>query len=264
METSWDAGHGRMPSESAPLTFLTGDWPLLYLDNHLLVVYKPAGLLIQGDRSGDPSLLDLAKDWLKERYQKPGRVYLGLVHRLDRPVAGLVLFARTSKAAGRLSDQFRRRTIGKDYLAVIHGRLPREAGRLVHQLERRNSGSSRILARPTSSSQEARLHYRVLEQSGPRSLLRVRLETGRKHQIRAQLAAMNCPILGDLRYGAPAPLPGKQIALLAWKLTVQHPTRPQALTLTCPLPRDWPWPGPDSADARPPWNWDTLRGRLQR
>lgn len=255
METPLAADHGETRSAPAPLNFLAQDWPVLYLDNHLLGLYKPAGLLIQGDRSGDPCLLDLAKEWIKDRYRKPGRVYLGLVHRLDRPVAGAVLFARTSKAAGRLSDQFRRRSVHKDYLAVIHGHLPRGNDRLVHHIEKQQHRSSRIVPGKTSRSQEASLTYQVIEQTEQNSLVQVRLETGRKHQIRLQLAAMNCPILGDLRYGAPSPLPHKQIALLAWKLTVTHPTRNQTICLTSPLPGNWPWSCDSARDPAPLWNW---------
>ena len=202
-------------SDGEESVFLHPSWPLLYEDNHLLALYKPAGLLVQGDRTGEPSLLNLAKLWLKERYRKPGLVYLGLVHRLDRPVAGVCLFCRTSKAAARLSDQFRRGTVRKEYLAVVLGKPKPEEGRLVHHLERLPERSSRVVPALSPRSQEARLSYKVLDSTGGTSLVAIELETGRHHQIRLQMAHVGHPLLGDLRYGALAPLPQKQIALLA-------------------------------------------------
>ncbi|MBC2743786.1 MAG: RNA pseudouridine synthase [Desulfosarcina sp.] len=212
------------PCKTKPLCFFDPRWPVLYEDNHLLAVYKPSGLLVQGDRTGDGCLLDLGKQWLKERYHKPGKVFLAMVHRLDRPVAGVVLFARTSKAAGRLSKQFRERTVQKHYLAVVSGTVSSESGRLIHHIERHDR-LSRVVPAPTDSSQEARLRYTVLGTDRDKSLLRISLETGRRHQIRIQLANLGYPILGDLRYGADAPLHGRQIALLAHELKVDHPTK---------------------------------------
>jgi 23S rRNA pseudouridine1911/1915/1917 synthase len=235
--------------------FFDSRWPVFFEDNHLLAVYKPSGLLVQGDRSGDICLLDLGKQWLKALYNKPGKVFLGMVHRLDRPVAGVVLFARTSKAAARLSRQFRERSVEKTYLAVVDGTLPKESGRLVNHIERTDR-QSRVVSTSTGSSQEASLHYRVLGRDGKKSLLQIRLETGRRHQIRIQLAHMGCPILGDLRYGAAAALPGRQIALLAHHLVVDHPTRGEPVVLTCPLPQGWPWPDDRSMEEnKPPWDW---------
>jgi 23S rRNA pseudouridine1911/1915/1917 synthase len=200
-------------------------------------------------------LPDLGKRWLKARYHKPGKVFLAMVHRLDRPVAGVVLFARTSKAASRLSRQFRERKVQKQYLAVVSGIVAGESGRLIHHIERRDR-VSRVVPVSTASSQEARLHYTVLGQDDEKSLLRVSLETGRRHQIRIQLAHMGHPILGDLRYGAHRPLPGRQIALLAHRLSVDHPTRGERLALTSPIPQLWPWPDAEISDSqRPPWDW---------
>ncbi len=238
--------------------FLLDDWPVFHLDNHLLALYKPAGLLVQGDETEDVCLLDLAKNWLKAKYEKPGRVFLGVVHRLDRPVAGVLLFARTSKAAARLSEQFRTGTVRKCYLAVVEGRVRGGGGMLVHRLERRDNRSSRILGESAGTGQEARLSYRVLDTSPSRSLLEVSLETGRRHQIRAQLAHIGHPIVGDLRYGAPAPLPSAQIALLARELTVRHPTLKTDLTLHSPLPRGWPWPSHGPEPGLLPWNWKEM------
>ena len=252
MTTPWQADEKTV--------FFDVRWPVLYVDNHLLAVYKPSGLLVQGDRTGDVCLLDLAKQWIKQRYHKPGKVFLAMVHRLDRPVAGVVLFARTSKAAGRLSRQFRERTVDKRYLAVVQGIVKRRSGRLIDHIERRGR-LSRIVARPTEKSREARLRFQRLGQGDEKSLLQVILETGRRHQIRLQLAHLGHPILGDLRYGFKAPLPQKQIALLARHLSVDHPTRGTRLHLTCPIPQAWPWPGGNAQDnERPPWDWRMFDG----
>jgi 23S rRNA pseudouridine1911/1915/1917 synthase len=214
-------------------------------------------LLSQGDETGEANLLDLSKTWIKSRYHKPGQVFLGLVHRLDRPVAGVMLFARTSKAAARLSDQIRQRRPRKAYLAVVEGRPAAAEGRLVHCLERRER-TVRIVSHPTPLSREARLAYRVRESEGGRSLVEIELETGRKHQIRLQLAHAGCPIVGDVRYGAPSPLPSRPIALFARQLVLEHPTRGEALTFTAPLPIGWPWPDSETEDS-PLWNWNDYK-----
>ena len=237
------------------ISFLHERWPVFHEDNHLLVLYKPAGLLVQGDETGAANLLDLAKEWVKLRHHKPGSVFLGLVQRLDRPVAGVMLFARTSKAAARLSAQLRARRTGKVYLAVVEGRMPSGRGELTDHFERQDR-LSRIVPQPTPSSREARLSYRVLEAAGDRSLVAVGLQTGRKHQIRLQLAHVGCPIVGDVRYGARAALPSRQIALLAREITLEHPTRRETLVFACPLPGGWPWPGADVAENAPFWNWE--------
>ncbi len=242
--------------------FFSKKWPVFYEDNHLLALYKPSGLLVQADQTGDPSLLALAKAWLKEKYQKPGRVFLGLVHRLDRPVAGVVVFAKTSKAAKRLSEQFRSTTAEKSYTAVVEGVLRQPSGRLIHPIERINGGSSRIPDAPTSKSREARLQFALSGTSGGRSLVHVRLETGRHHQIRAQLAYIGHPVLGDIRYGASAPLAEKQIALCATEISVLHPTERNPRTFASPLPAGWPWPGLEKAAQAPPWNWSQIREEI--
>jgi 23S rRNA pseudouridine1911/1915/1917 synthase len=233
--------------------FFHRHWPVIFEDNHLLALYKPAGLLVQGDESGEICLLDLAKAWIKERHRKPGRVFLGLVHRLDRPVAGAMVFARTSKAAGRLSHQIRTRQMHKLYLAVVEGRLPAVEGRLAHHIER-GERTSRIVSAATPLSREARLAYRVRESAGGRSFVEIELQTGRKHQIRLQLAHLGCPIVGDVRYGAPSPLPARQIALFARRIVLEHPTRREQLSVDVSLPVGWPWPGVET-DESPLWNW---------
>ncbi|HSO18863.1 MAG TPA: RNA pseudouridine synthase [Desulfosarcina sp.] len=252
-------------SATAPWpAFFDPRWPVLYVDNHLLAVYKPSGLLVQGDRTGDACLLDLGKHWIKTHCNKPGRVFLSMVHRLDRPVAGVVLFARTSKAAGRLSAQFRERTVEKHYLAVVRGTVASQSGRLVNHIER-GVRVSRVVPSTTDASREARLHYRVLDIDGQASLLRISLETGRRHQIRIQLSHAGHPIVGDLRYGGGPALPRRQIALLAHRLSVNHPTRDERIDLTCPIPREWPWPVPEKPHLqRPPWEWRSFAEAIRR
>ncbi len=242
--------------------FFIPSWPVLYADNHLLAVYKPAGLLVQGDRTGDMTMFDLAKQWVKQQYNKPGQVYLGLVHRLDRPVAGVILFCRTSKAAGRISEQFRTGQTRKRYIAIVEGKMGKPDGRLVNHIERRGS-SGRIVKKATDKSTEARLSYRCLETRNDSSLVEIDLETGRHHQIRLQFSHIGHPVMGDLRYGASAPLPQKQIALFAERLSVMHPTLGQELTFTSPLPLDWPWPGHEPTADAPPWNWSQIEKVLR-
>ncbi|ROQ90242.1 RluA family pseudouridine synthase [Desulfosoma caldarium] len=256
-----DPLHLACATSQKPLAFVHPLWPVLHVDNHLLAVYKPAGLLVQGDPSGDLSLLDLARKWIKERYKKPGNVFVGLVHRLDRPVSGLVLLARTSKAASRLSAVFRENRAQKIYLAVVEGRPSRACATLVHGLIRQESKSVAVLPVKTPGTQRAELHYRTVAFSDQRTLLAVHLKTGRKHQIRAQLAHEGCPIVGDVRYGAPTPLPYRSIALHAWKLTLPHPTKGEAVEISCPLPLNWPWSQEDMGNLsilspfRPLWHW---------
>ena len=203
---------------------------VLFEDNHLLVMVKPAGMLTQADRTGDVSLFELAKRYLKEEYEKPGEVYLGLVHRLDRPVGGVIVFARTSKAARRLSEQFRSHDTKKIYWAVVEGAPCPPEGELIDSLIK--SGTMMRAAPPgTAGGREARLIYRTLDSRGDKSLLEVELVTGRKHQIRAQLAAMGSPIVGDIKYGAKGGLSGRRdqgdivgtIRLFARSLAFRHP-----------------------------------------
>jgi 23S rRNA pseudouridine1911/1915/1917 synthase len=214
---------------------------ILYEDNHLLGVYKPAGMLTQGDKTGDLSLLDWAKRWIKDRYGKPGNVFLGLVHRLDRPVAGVVLFAKTSKAASRLSAQIRDRTVKKIYRAVVHGNPNPLQGKSELYLTRIRNKSA-VTGPHDPSGQLAVLHYRVIEVRAASSLVEVTLVTGRHHQIRCQLAALGHPILGDLKYGSRQALPSRVIALVAKQLTCRHPTRDTDVVVESPIPKNWPWP----------------------
>jgi len=241
--------------------FFIHSWPVLYEDNHLLALYKPSGLLIQGDQTKDVSLIDLARKWLKRKYNKPGNAYVGMVHRLDRPVAGVVLFCKTSKAAGRISDSFRKGRVEKEYVAVTEGRLEKPSGRLMHYIRRRGS-SSLVSDRPVENGRIAALTYRVIDVRKKATLVSVRLETGRHHQIRAQFAHIGHPLIGDLRYGALSALDKKQIALFAIRLQVPHPVRKTPLTFTAPLPAGWPWPQAGGDEKNLFWNWADVRDRV--
>ena len=211
----------------------------IHEDNHLLVLFKAHGLLVQGDVTGDPCLLDLGKAYLKERYGKPGKVFLGLVHRLDRPAAGLVVFARTSKAAARLSAQFRDRRVEKGYVVAVEGRPPGDSGelrqRLVWDEERRLA-----CVGEGGRGKEARLRWTVEGELPGGALLGVELLTGRKHQIRAQMAAMGHPVQGDRRYGARESLSERRIALWARSLAFDHPTRTERMRFEMLPPAGWP------------------------
>lgn len=214
---------------------------IIYEDNHLLVVNKPPNILSQADRTGDADLLSLLKEDLKLRYAKPGNVYLGLVHRLDRPVGGVMVFAKTSKAASRLSDQVRTRELAKVYLAVVHG-TPKQAQRLRHFLLK-DSRTNLVSAvdKDIAGAKEAVLDYELLESSKGLSLLRVSLLTGRSHQIRVQLAASGHSLYGDQRYGAELNKPGQQIALFSHQITCQHPTLKEPITFSAFPELVHPW-----------------------
>jgi 23S rRNA pseudouridine1911/1915/1917 synthase len=209
-----------------------------------LAVCKPAGLLVQGDRSGDPTLLEAARAYLKREYAKPGNVYLGLVHRLDRNVSGVVLLARTSKAASRLAAAFRAKQVAKSYLAVTAGRPPAATGELRHWLAAAGDrqGVTRASAEPFAGAREAVLRYRIADEGNGCCLLGVEPVTGRRHQIRAQLALAGCPLLGDVKYGASSRLPGRRIALHALRLELAHPVGGAPLALAADPDPDWPWP----------------------
>lgn len=212
---------------------------VLYEDNHCLAVAKPAGLLVQGDRTGDRALVDLAKSYVRERYDKPGEVYLGAVHRLDRPVSGVVLLARTSKAAARLSAQFRDERVRKVYHAVVESVPVREADELEHFLRKDpRTNHTAVAQADEEGARLARLRYRVVRRLGSGALLEVHPRTGRSHQIRVQLAAVGAVIVGDVRYGSGRPL-GHWIALHASELEFEHPTRRERVTLRAAHPEEW-------------------------
>lgn len=200
---------------------------VLYEDNHLIAVDKPVGLLIQEDASGDPSLLDAVRHYLKGKYHKPGKVYLGLIHRLDRPVGGVVLLGRTSKGSARLSEQFREHSVEKTYHALVEG-TPPASGRWEHHLEDRGLGQAvGVVGAETPGAKRAVLSFRTLQQGAKFALVEVKLETGRKHQIRAQFAAMGHPLAGDHKYGGRIPFGADGIGLVAYSLAFSHPTRPE-------------------------------------
>ena len=203
----------------------------VYEDNHLLVAVKPQGQLTQSDETGDLSLQDECKQYIKEKYQKPGEVYLGLVHRLDRPVGGLVAFARTSKAASRLSEQLRTHHMEREYLAVVEGEsLPAEGTLCDWLLQDEKTGLVRTVPAGTPGAKEARLHYERLGAREGTALVHLRLETGRKHQIRVQLSHLGYPICFDMRYGHGER--GRDIALFGAVLRLTHPTRKEDMTFT--------------------------------
>ncbi len=208
---------------------------ILFCDNHLLVVSKPAGLSTQPHEGADSSLLDLAKAWIKEEFQKPGNVFLEPVHRLDRPVSGLVLFARTSKALSRLQQMMREHQIEKTYFAWVEGELPENQGVLEHFLVH-DEHRARVVSASHPQGKQARLSYIKRAQKQARSLLEIHLETGRYHQIRAQFSALGFPILGDLKYGSSSSLKNQRIALHSGRLKFLHPVTKVLLSVEQPFP----------------------------
>lgn len=214
---------------------------ILYEDNHLLVVEKPVNIPVQEDESGDKDLLTMLKEYLKERYQKPGNVYLGLVHRLDRPVGGVLVFAKTSKAASRLSDVLRKREMERTYIAVVRGRLE-VSGKLEHYLWKDGKKNKVHTVEATyPGAKKAVLDYSTRESKEGLSLLSITLHTGRSHQIRVQLAASDAPLYGDQKYGQHVNKPGQQIALWAHTLKFPHPTTKEWMHFRSNPPGEHPW-----------------------
>lgn len=212
---------------------------ILYEDNHLLALVKPAGLATMGLAEDQATLLTIAKQYIKEKYHKPGNVYLGVISRLDAPVTGVVILARTSKAARRLTEQFRTRVVEKAYWAVVEGLLRPETGTYVDWLgEDERHRRMHIVGRTIPGAKEARLSYRRLKALPDTSLVEIALETGRKHQIRLQLAHHGHPIVGDRKYGSQRTFPSG-IALHARRLVVAHPVSGEPVELVAPLPRAW-------------------------
>lgn len=208
-----------------------------YEDNHLIIVNKPAGLLVQGDSTGDKTLGDWVKEYIKDKYEKPGDVFLGTIHRIDRPVSGLVCFAKTSKALERMNKMFRERKIYKTYWAIVKRRPPEESGKLTHWLVKDTEKNvTKSYDYEHKKGARAELDYKVLGWMNDHHILQVNPRTGRPHQIRVQLAAMGCPIRGDLKYGFRKPNPDKSICLHARKLHFEHPVKKEPITVIAGVP----------------------------
>jgi 23S rRNA pseudouridine1911/1915/1917 synthase len=215
---------------------------IIFEDNHLLVINKDAGVLVQGDKTGDTPLSDLAKAYVKEKYQKPGEVFMGVIHRIDRPVSGLVLMARTSKALERMNEQFKNRAIEKKYLAVVRNRPAANAGNLVHWLIKNpETNVTKAYEKEVPNSMRSELNYKLIGELDGFYLLEVNPITGRPHQIRVQLASMNCPIVGDNKYGYPRGNKDKSICLHAYQVKFMHPVKKEEMQLFAALPQDNFW-----------------------
>ena len=215
---------------------------IIFEDNHLLVINKDAGVLVQGDKTGDTPLSDLAKAYVKEKYQKPGEVFMGVIHRIDRPVSGLVLMARTSKALERMNEQFKNREIEKKYLAVVRNRPPANAGNLVHWLIKNpETNVTKAYEKEVPNSMRSELNYKLIGELDGFYLLEVNPITGRPHQIRVQLASMSCPIVGDNKYGYPRGNKDKSICLHAHSVKFMHPVKKEEMQLFAALPQDNFW-----------------------
>ena len=211
---------------------------VLYEDNHIIIVNKASGEIVQGDKTGDKPLCDIVREWLKAKYDKPGNVFLGVVHRLDRPVTGAVLCAKTSKALSRLNKMFAsHENVRKTYWAIVGNRPPQESGTLTHWLTRNGqTNTARAYDREVPGSKKAILDYRLISSSDKYFLLEVTLHTGRHHQIRCQLSKIGCPIRGDLKYGAPRSNPDGSISLHARSLSLTHPVSMKPINVVAPVP----------------------------
>lgn len=211
---------------------------VIYEDNHIIVVNKASGEIVQGDKTGDKPLVDVVREYIKEKYNKPGNVFCGVVHRLDRPVSGLVVFAKTSKALTRLNEMFREGRVHKTYWAISRNKPQSPEGKLKHYIttvEKTNKSTAHNSPKP--NAKEARLGYRLLCESDRYYLIEVELETGRKHQIRVQLSAIGCPIRGDLKYGDKRSNPDGSISLMARSIEFEHPVSHRIIKLTAPVPQ---------------------------
>jgi len=215
---------------------------ILFEDNHLLAINKSSGELVQGDETGDEPLVERCKKYIKEKYNKPGEAFLGVVHRLDRPVSGVVIFARTSKALERMNELFRDRQTKKVYWAIVANEPKEESGTLVHWLVK-NEKNNKVtaFAKENKDGQRSELSYRILKHKDGFYLLEVNPVTGRPHQIRVQLASMGCVIAGDVKYGYAKPNPDKSICLHARQLSFIHPVKKETISIEAPLPKNEVW-----------------------
>lgn len=215
---------------------------VVYEDNHIIIVYKQSGEIVQGDKTGDKPLSDTVKEWIKARYNKPGNVFLGVVHRLDRPVAGLVMFGKTSKATSRLNAMFREGQVHKTYWAIVSGTPKADEATLDNWLVRNEKqNKSYAYDHEVPGAKKAILKYKVIANSDNYHLLEIHLLTGRHHQIRCQLAAMGCPIKGDLKYGARRSNPDGSISLLSHEVEFIHPVSKEKIHVVSPLPDNKLW-----------------------
>ncbi|MGL4331293.1 MAG: RluA family pseudouridine synthase [Bacteroidales bacterium] len=215
---------------------------VIYEDNHIIIVNKSTSEIVQGDKTGDKPLSEIVKEWLKEKYNKPGNVFVGVTHRLDRPVSGIVVFAKTSKALTRLNEMFRNGDIKKTYWAIVKNEPKNPEGELQHWLvrnEKQNKSYAYDIEKPNSKL--AILHYKLLAKSDRYNLLEVDLKTGRHHQIRCQLAKMGCVIKGDLKYGADRSNPDGGISLHARRVSFIHPVSKEEIVVEAPVPNDNLW-----------------------
>ncbi len=215
---------------------------ILFEDNHIIVINKRVGDIVQGDKTGDKPLSEVAKEYIAVKYNKPGKVFLGVVHRLDRPTSGIVIFARTSKALERLNKMLREKTIKKTYWAVVKNSPKKQQDTLIHYLKKNpKNNKSTAYTKEIKDSKKAILHYNFLNKSDNYTLLEIDLETGRHHQIRCQLANIGSPIKGDLKYGFNRSNKGGGIHLHARKIEFIHPVKKEKIELTAPVPKDIVW-----------------------
>jgi 23S rRNA pseudouridine1911/1915/1917 synthase len=215
---------------------------ILHEDNHIIVVNKRVGDIVQGDKTGDKPLSEIVKEYIKEKYNKPGEVFLGVVHRLDRPTTGIVVFAKTSKALERLNKMFSERETNKTYWAVVKNKPPKNEDNLIHYLKRNEkNNTSKAHLKEVPESKKASLNYKIIKELNNYFALEINLHTGRHHQIRAQLQAIGCPIKGDLKYGFDRSNPDGGIHLHARKLAFIHPVSKEEITIIAPTPSDVIW-----------------------
>jgi len=214
----------------------------VYEDNHIIIINKRPGDIVQGDKTGDVPLSEIVKQYLKVKYKKPGNVFLGVVHRIDRPTSGLVIFAKTSKALSRLNQMLKNKQIRKTYLAIVKNKPPKDNDTIIHYLKKNpKNNKTSVFDKPVKDTKKAILHYKIIGSSDNYHLLEVDLETGRPHQIRAQLSKIGCPIKGDLKYGFPRSNPNKGISLHAFQIELDHPVKKEPIKVKALPPQDDLW-----------------------